>query len=369
MTSPAIKTFSRRAMLLAPVLLALAACSTGGPLMNASSSKSKAVTPASETVGTGKNLVGLLAADDPANLSDGASGSAYLAARLATNALAGAPVTLMVRRFESRPAALQKVAGEMAQAGVRLVVVSGDESAARELATTLAPRGVTVASVGQAGDVANRLFGAYARKDETAFSAAEMKRRGYGTIAIVRTGDAASVAYANGLAEAAAKVGLKVQFVDGSSATNAAAQLQSQAAMGFEPKALAFATGPSRAVEIVTALKSVPELAAVPVVGNGGWAVGAPSGLGKGWYPSLSRTGLAGFAEKFADAYGTRPTIEAAITYDLVVLGGVLPQVAAEDPFGPTTMTNAQGFTGVTGSFKFDSSGVARRPFAVVELK
>lgn len=340
MTSPAIKTFSRRAMLLAPVLLALAACSTGGPLMSASSSKSKAVTPASETVGTGKNLVGLLAADDPANLSDGASGSAYLAARLATNALAGAPVTLMVRRFESRPAALQKAAGEMAQAGVRLVV-----------------------------DVANRLFGAYARKDETTFSAAEMKRRGYGTIAIVRTGDAASVAYANGLAEAAAKVGLKVQFVDGSSAASAAAQLQSQAAMGFEPKALAFATGPGRAVELVTALKAVPELAGVPVVGNGGWAVGAPTGLGKGWYPSLSRAGLAGFAEKFADAYGTRPTIEAAITYDLVVLGGVLPQVAADDPFGPTTMTNAQGFTGVTGSFKFDSSGVARRPFAVVELK
>lgn len=368
MASSATMRFSRRTLCLVPFALMLAACSTAGPL-GSSASMSRPVTPAEEKVGSGGSLIGLLAVDEPANLSDGAAGSTYLAARLATTALAGAPITLVVRRYNSDPASLQKAALEFVQAGVRLVIAPQDDQGAQALARVLAPKGISVASLGQVGNRADRLFAAYARKDETAFSASEMKKRGYGAIAIARTADAASTAYANSLAEAAAGAGLKVQFVDAGTTAAAVSQLQSQAAMGFVPKAVVFATGPARAAEVTTALKAVPELAGVALVGNGGWAVGAPTGIAKGWYPSLSRDGLAGFSEKFAAAYGQRPTIEAAIAYDLVVLGGALPQVAKEDPFGPTTMTHAQGFAGVTGGFRFDAKGVARRSFAVVDLK
>ncbi|MFD1944231.1 hypothetical protein [Paradevosia shaoguanensis] len=368
MWGPERTSLLRRAFVLAPVLLALAACSTSGGLFKAGGN-GKAVTPTSENVGTGSSAVAILAADEAHNLSDGAAGSTYLAARLATTALSGTPIRLLVRRYDGKSGSLQKAATEFAQSGAKLVIAPADDAAARALANALAPRGVSVVSLGQSGDPANRLFGAFARRDEVTFSAAEMKRRGYGAVAIVQTTDAASAAYANDIGEAAARAGLKVQFVDGGNPAAAAAQLQSQAAMGFEPRAIVFATGPAVAAGVMGAVRAVPDLQGVAVVGNGGWAVAPPAGLGKGWYPSLSRQGLAGFVEKFTAAYGQRPTVEAAVAYDLVVLGGALPQVAPDDPFGTTTMTNAQGFAGVTGNFRFDAGGVARRAFSVVELR
>ena len=172
-----------------------------------------------------------------------------------------------------------------------------------------------------------------------------------------------------GLASAA---GIEARPVDGSTESQATAALSAMADAGVSVDAVIFATGPQRAGNVMTALKSNGLPASTVAVGNSGWALAdrlAPS-LKGGWHTVPQGNTLAEFQAKFRAANGVSGTLNAALVYDLLVLASALPQAFPSDPYHPDVLTNAQGFSGFTGRFKFGPTGMAgARDYVVAPIQ
>jgi hypothetical protein len=353
----------------ATLLLAIAGCTTSKLFAGGRSGQATAM-PAGEQVGSGGVVIGLLAADEPANLSDGAADSSYLAGRQA--AASKVPMTLMIRRYDGKPASLKKLAAEFANAGAKAIIGPNTDDGTAMLAKELAGKGITIISDGSVADPSQRVFAAgLSPSDEASVAADEMFNHGYSAIVIATMRGAQGQIYASALANAALKAKINVQLADFSDPAAGVLKFKELLAGGFKPSAIAFATGPARARDIVAALRGDPTVPKLPVIGNSGWSFAPPSAanVGEGWYTTLAHSTLADFGKKFTAASNQQPTVLAAVVYDLVTMAGALPQVVKDDPFHPDVIGNDQGFKGQTGNFVFNQSGQVARTFTVVPIK
>lgn len=330
-------------------------------------------TPAQEQVGTGRYVIGLLAADEPGNLSDGLPNSSYLAGKLAATTVAGSPVTLEIRRYDGKIDTLKKAGADLVAAGVRIIIGPSDDAGAAALAKLVAGQNVVIISLAALADSTQDVYAAGLDPDaEAAFAVAEMVKRGYRNVAIATNKDLASKAYAAALAKSAKAAGLVTLDVDVSNTKDGISKLGQLIRPNQQPPhAVAFATGPVRAAGIIAGLRSDPRFADVAMVGNSGWAISAqmiPVGS-KVWYSAFSGNNLADFAQKFSATNMQQPTLTGAMVYDLVVLSGALPQLIENDPYAMDVLTNPTGFTGQTGAFRFDLTGKVQRSFVIVDIQ
>jgi hypothetical protein len=360
-----------RSVAAAALLLAIAGC-TSSSLFAGGQKDTATAMPAGEQVGSGGVVIGLLAADEPANLSDGTVDSSYLAGRQAAASLSKVPMTLMIRRYDGKPASLKKLAAEFNTAGAKAIIGPNTDDGTAMLAKELQGKGITIISTGSLADPSQRVFAAgLSPTDEASVAVDEMFNHGYNAIVIATVRGAEGQIYASALANAAVKAKINVQLADFSDAAAGVSKFKELLAAGFKPSAIAFATGPARARDIVAALRADPSLPKLPVVGNSGWSFAPPSAanVGEGWYTTLAHSTLADFGKKFAAASSQQPTVMAAVVYDLVAMAGALPQVVKDDPFQPGVIGNDQGFKGQTGNFVFNGSGQVARTFTVVPIK
>jgi hypothetical protein len=349
------------------VLLASVAACTTSNFLPAAQSETKTAVPIGEQVGAGSVVIGLLATEEPNNLSGGASDSTYLAGRQAAQALAKAPVTLMIRRYDGKPASLKKLAADFVQAGAKVIIgpTSGIDTAA--LAKLVAGKGISVISTGRDADSAQRVFSAgLSISDEVAVSANEIVKRGYGGLIIATLPNETSQIYTSLLATAVVGAKIPVRLIDIADPVAGIAKYKEIMASDFKPAAIAFSVSPAHAEAFGKLLRADPAATKLPFIGNSGWSFAPPVSLGEGWYPTLAGNNLAAFGKKLA---GGGPTLLGAVVYDLVTMAGALPQVVKDDPFQAAVITNEQGFKGQTGQFTFNASGVAERTFVVVPLK
>ena len=108
--------------------------------------------------------------------------------------------------------------------------------------------------------------------------------------------------------------------------------------------------------------------ARVKLIGTGVWnepQTLADPRLQGGWFAGPAPEGFGWFSSRYRQAYGAPPLRVASLAYDATRLSVEL----SKQGFGDAVLTNANGFSGVDGIFRFRPDGTNERGLAVLEVK
>ncbi len=148
-------------------------------------------------------------------------------------------------------------------------------------------------------------------------------------------------------------------------AIRAVAQASSQADALFIPD------GPD-AAEIVQALAAEgANVKRLQLLGSGIWddpSVAAAPSLQGAWYPAPEPTGFRNFAARYRKRFGQDPVRTATLSYDAVALLAALVKTQGAQRFSEEVLTNASGFAGIDGVFRFRADGTNDRGLAVMRV-
>ncbi len=110
----------------------------------------------------------------------------------------------------------------------------------------------------------------------------------------------------------------------------------------------------------------------VKFLGTGLWdeqGLGHEPALVHGWFASPPPEARQKFIERFQAAYGAMPPRIASLAYDAVALVASLADAPEGQRFTPDRLTNASGFSGIDGVFRFRPDGHVERGLAVNEVQ
>ncbi len=109
----------------------------------------------------------------------------------------------------------------------------------------------------------------------------------------------------------------------------------------------------------------------VTLLGSGQWddkRIAGESNLNGAWYPSPESSGFASFSRRYQAAFGAAPFRAATLAYDATSLAAGLAGRFGDQRFTTQTLTNANGFIGVDGAFRFLPNGLSQRGLAVYQI-
>lgn len=109
----------------------------------------------------------------------------------------------------------------------------------------------------------------------------------------------------------------------------------------------------------------------VNLLGTGLWeeaALAREPSLQGAWYAAPSPNADADFVGKYRNAFGAEPASLANLAYDAVSLVALLSQGEAYHRFTPAALMDPNGFSGVSGIFRFAADGTSERGLAVLEM-
>jgi ABC-type branched-subunit amino acid transport system substrate-binding protein len=105
------------------------------------------------------------------------------------------------------------------------------------------------------------------------------------------------------------------------------------------------------------------------VAGTGLWddpRIFADPALEGGWFAAPDSGGFRSFAGRYRARYGQDPVRTATLAYDAVALVAALVKTQGPQRFTPELLTNASGFAGIDGVFRFRADGTNQRGLAVL---
>ena len=101
--------------------------------------------------------------------------------------------------------------------------------------------------------------------------------------------------------------------------------------------------------------------------------LGAEPSLKGGWYAAPAPEFWNAFKTRYSETFGSNPPRVASLAYDATALAAVLTAQAADqgiDPvFDDVTFTQASGFAGIDGIFRFYANGESERGLAVLAIE
>ena len=109
----------------------------------------------------------------------------------------------------------------------------------------------------------------------------------------------------------------------------------------------------------------------VQLLGTGLWdnpRVFASPALAGGLYAAPDPSGFRAFAGRYRTRFGAEPVRTATLTYDAVALVAALAKTQGGQRYTPEVLTNASGFAGIDGLFRFRSDGTNERGLAVMKV-
>ena len=109
----------------------------------------------------------------------------------------------------------------------------------------------------------------------------------------------------------------------------------------------------------------------IQLLGTGLWdnpRVLASPALQGGLYAAPDPAGYRSFAGRYRTKFGAEPVRTATLAYDAVALVAALSRQQGGQRFAPETLTNASGFAGIDGLFRFRSDGTNERGLAVMKV-
>jgi ABC-type branched-subunit amino acid transport system substrate-binding protein len=136
---------------------------------------------------------------------------------------------------------------------------------------------------------------------------------------------------------------------------------------------LFFPAGPRmmQAAAAVMAQSGFAPSAKIRLLGTGLWDTPAirTTALAKGgWYAGVEPKRIKYFDRHFSKSYGQRPPRLASLAYDATSLAIALGRGANGVSFSHEQITNSEGFQGMNGLFRFNSSGLIQRGLAILEV-
>jgi ABC-type branched-subunit amino acid transport system substrate-binding protein len=109
----------------------------------------------------------------------------------------------------------------------------------------------------------------------------------------------------------------------------------------------------------------------IQLLGTGLWdnpRVFASPALQGGLYAAPDPAGFRAFAARYRAKYGGEPVRTATLAYDAVALVAALARTQGPQRFSPDVLTNASGFAGIDGLFRFRADGSNERGLAVMRV-
>jgi len=107
-------------------------------------------------------------------------------------------------------------------------------------------------------------------------------------------------------------------------------------------------------------------------LGTGLWddpRIYATAALDGGWYAAPEAAGYRNFSARYRARFKQDPVRTATLAYDAVALIAALVKTqGAEQRFSPQVLTNASGFSGIDGLFRFRPDGTNERGLAVLRV-
>lgn len=110
----------------------------------------------------------------------------------------------------------------------------------------------------------------------------------------------------------------------------------------------------------------------VKLLGSGQWddaTLTREPVLAGAWFAAPDPRGFRDFAGRYQATYGVKPQRIASIAYDAVSLAAALARQPKGERYTPQMLTNAGGFSGVDGIFRFNQSGLNQRGLAILEIQ
>lgn len=93
------------------------------------------------------------------------------------------------------------------------------------------------------------------------------------------------------------------------------------------------------------------------------------SALAGGVFPAPPRSTMQTFAQKYRAAFGSAPPDLASLGFDAVALAARLARMPGGPRFDRAMLTDAAGFSGVAGIFRFRADGTVQRGLSVMEIQ
>jgi len=109
----------------------------------------------------------------------------------------------------------------------------------------------------------------------------------------------------------------------------------------------------------------------VQLLGTGLWddpRVFSTAALAGGWYAAPESSGFRSFSGRYRARYGHDPVRTATLAYDAVALVAALVKTQGAQRFSEPVLTNASGFAGIDGVFRFRPDGTNERGLAVLRV-
>jgi len=113
------------------------------------------------------------------------------------------------------------------------------------------------------------------------------------------------------------------------------------------------------------------DLKRVQLIGTGLWddpRILADTRLEGGWFAAPDQAGFRNFATRYRARYNQDPVRTATLAYDAVALVAALVKTQGAQRFTDQILTNASGFSGIDGVFRFRPDGTNERGLAVLRV-
>jgi ABC-type branched-subunit amino acid transport system substrate-binding protein len=324
-------------------------------------------------VGTGQVKVGLILPLSAAGNAGVAALSMKNAAEMALAEFQNPNIQLLIKDDGGSPQGAQQGTQQALDEGVEIILgplfalsvpATAQLARARGISviafstdSSVAGRGVYLLSFLPESDV-NRIVEYAASTGKRSF-AAMVPDNAYGNV--VEAAFKQAVARRGGRVVAFEKYG-----ADRSAAARNVANLLGQA------DALFLADDGDSVVGVADALAAAgAKLKNIQLLGTGLWdnpRVFASPNLQGGLYAAPDPSGFRSFSTRYRTKYGSEPVRTATLAYDAVALVAALARTQGGQRFAPEVLTNASGFAGIDGLFRFRPDGANERGLAVMRV-
>jgi len=151
-----------------------------------------------------------------------------------------------------------------------------------------------------------------------------------------------------------------------------AAPIHSVAQASVRADALFIADGGDAVPDVIqTVAANGVVLKRLQLLGTGLWddpRIFATPALDGGWYAAPDGAGYRNFSARYRARYKQDPVRTATLAYDAVALIAALVKTQGAQRFSPEVLTNASGFSGIDGLFRFRADGTNERGLAVLRV-
>src|SRR5512144_121361 len=286
-------------------------------------------------------------------------------------------VQLLVKDDGGSPQGAQSAAQQAISEGAEIIVgplFAQSVSAAGQVArsrnipviafstdASVAARGVYLLSFLPETDV-RRLVSYAASRGKRSF-AALMPDHAYGTVV--------EAAFQQEVARHGGRVVVLEKYPHDANRTAEAVRRVAQAASQID--SIFIPDSPDAVPQVVQALAANGvDLKRVQLLGTGLWGddtrISSEKLLDGGWYPSPEQTGFRNFSARYRARYRQDPVRTATLAYDAVALVAALVKTQGSQRFSEQVLTNASGFAGIDGVFRFRPDGPNERGLAVLRV-